>query len=262
MVKDKKEPVALEAYESLANEYAARIEAAPYNAYIERPAMLSLLPNVKGKHVLDAGCGSGFYSEILLNRGAIVTAIDVSPKMIHHARQRLGKRATIRLANLEEPLDFLADNSVDIVFSSLVLDYVRNWDSLFAEFSRILCDGGHFIFSTEHPFSKFTYKKHPERNVLAKNYFETEYMELFFPSFCSAPLSGGGVLMPSYRRPLSVFFECLEKAGFCFEKLIEPRPTEEFKRDLPDSYEETSQQPTFLCIRAHKGPIASIAIEY
>ena len=107
MENKKRGPVALDAWESLANEYAERIEAAPYNAYIERPAMLSLLPDVKGKHVLDAGCGSGFYSEILLNRGAIVTAIDVSPKMIQHAQQRLGKRARIRLADLENPLDSL-----------------------------------------------------------------------------------------------------------------------------------------------------------
>lgn len=242
--REKEKPIALDAYEKMAEKYAARIETAPYNAYIERPATLSLLPDVKGKHVLDAGCGPGLYAEILLELGATVTAIDASPKMIRFAKQRLRDRAKIYLANLEEPLDFLANTSVDIVLSSLVLDHVKDWKPLFTEFSRVLYDGGYFIFSTEHPLSKFTYKEHPEREILAENYFEKEYLEIFW--------SGAGVLVPSYRRPLSTFFECLEKTGFCFEKLIEPRPTEAFKREHPQDFEKTSRNPTFLCIRARK----------
>lgn len=242
--REKERPVALDTYDNFAERFAAIIETAPYNAYIERPAILSLLPDVKSKHVLDAGCGPGFYAEILLDRGATVTAIDLSPKMIELVKQRVGNRATIRRVNLEKPLDFLDDSTVDVVFSSLVLDYVKDWEPLFVEFSRILRDGGYFIFSTGHPIEKFTYKEHPEREILAENYFEQEYLEIYW--------SGAGITVPSYRRPLSVFFECLEKAGFLFEKLVEPRPTEGFKENLPKSYDKVSRNPTFLCIRARK----------
>ncbi|MDO8055939.1 MAG: class I SAM-dependent methyltransferase [Candidatus Hermodarchaeota archaeon] len=182
MTKRKKDrPIALDAYEEMATTFNARIETAPYNAYLERPAMLSLLPDVNGKHVLDAGCGPGLYAEMLLAKGAMVTAIDVSPKMIQFAKQRVGNRATIRHANLEEPLDFLADRSVDLVFSSLVLDYVDDWESLFGEFARILVDGGFFLFSTEHPFAKFANFAHtsqPAIETLPENYFEKEYLEI------------------------------------------------------------------------------------
>ncbi|MHA2427591.1 MAG: class I SAM-dependent methyltransferase [Candidatus Hermodarchaeia archaeon] len=239
-------PVALEAYEKMAEEYNKRVPTKDYNAYLERPATLSLLPDIQGKHVLDAGCGPGIYAEILLDRGAKVTAIDVSTKMIQFAKQRLGNRATIRQANLEKPLDFLSDNSVDLVFSSLVLDYVKDWDSLFAEFARILRDDGYFIFSTEHPFSKFTYKDHPKCEVLPENYYEKEYVEFTWTGF------GQPILVPSYRRPLAMFFECLHSVGFYLEKLVEPRPTEDFKRQNPESYEKASRNPTFLCIRARK----------
>lgn len=170
--REKEQPIALAAYEAMAEEYAARIETKSYNAYLERPAMLSLLPDVKDKHVLDAGCGTGLYAELLLDRGAKVTAVDVSPKMIHFAKQRLGNRATIRVANLEEPLDFLSDKSVDIVFSSLVLDYVKNWNPLFSEFSRILRDDGYFIFSTEHPANQWSNPDHPRRTKKPRNYFD------------------------------------------------------------------------------------------
>jgi SAM-dependent methyltransferase len=244
--REQDKPVALKAYELMAKEYNRIIPTKDYNAFLERPATLSLLPDIKGKHVLDAGCGPGLYAEILLDRGAKVTAIDVSPKMIHFAKERLGNRATIRQANLEKPLDFLLDNTVDLVFSSLVLDYVKDWDSLFTEFSRILCDDGYFIFSIEHPFSKFAYKDHPRCEVIPENYFEIEYVEFVWTGF------GKPILVPSYRRPLGTIFECLHNAGFCLEQLIEPLPIKDFKRQNPEDYEKTSRNPSFLCIRARK----------
>ena len=54
-------PIALEAYEVLAERYAAIVDSKGENAYVERPATLSLLPDVKGKRILDAGCGPGSY---------------------------------------------------------------------------------------------------------------------------------------------------------------------------------------------------------
>ncbi|MFW9831960.1 MAG: class I SAM-dependent methyltransferase [Candidatus Thorarchaeota archaeon] len=245
-VRKKEKPIALDAYETMAEEYTARIETKSYNAYLERPATLSLLPDVKGKHVLDAGCGPGLYAEILLNRGAIVTAIDISPKMIHFAKKRLGDRATIRCANLEEPLDYIADKSVDIVLSSLVLDYIRNWSLLFSEFSRILRNAGYFIFSTEHPHAKWANKEHPRLKKRPKNYYKLEIVDLLWTGF------GTPVLVSSYRRPLQTFFECLHATGFHLDKLIEPQPTEDFKRQNPEDWEKVSRNPTFICIRAQK----------
>ena len=52
-------PRAYDAYQELARAYADKIDTKPHNAYYERPAMLSLLPEVKDKKVLDAGCGFG-----------------------------------------------------------------------------------------------------------------------------------------------------------------------------------------------------------
>ena len=47
-------PIALEAYEILAEAYASVVDTKPHNAYYERPATLSLLPEVRRKRVLDA----------------------------------------------------------------------------------------------------------------------------------------------------------------------------------------------------------------
>ena len=76
-------------YDSIAADYASGVDRAPYNALYERPAMMGLLPDVSGLRVLDAGCGSGWYAEQLLDRGAKVDAFDASESMVEYARRRL-----------------------------------------------------------------------------------------------------------------------------------------------------------------------------
>jgi len=61
------------------------------------------LPEVKGKRVLDAGCGPGIYAEWLADRGAKVVALDVSPKMVELAKKRVGTKATVLQADIRTP---------------------------------------------------------------------------------------------------------------------------------------------------------------
>lgn len=237
MRKDK--PIAFDAYEKLADAYAAMIDTKPHNAYLERPATLSLLPDVTGKRVLDAGCGPGVYSEWLVEHGAEVVAVDASPRMVEHARDGLGDTVDVRVHDIREPLDFLEDDSIDIVVSSLVMDYFKDWVHVFREFHRVLVESGVFVFSTEHPFSKSLWHK-------SENYFATEKVEMLWTGF------GVPVLMPSYRRPLEAIVEPLFKTGFLVERILEPRPTVEFREKEPEGYERLSKQPVFMCVRAKK----------
>lgn len=233
-------PIAFDAYEILAEAYASVVDTKPHNAYCERPATLSLLPEVKNKRVLDAGCGPGVYSEWLLEHGAEVVAVDASLKMVELARQRLGGAAEVRQADLSKPLDFLPDASFDVVLSPLVLEYIEDWSGVFAECYRILRPEGHFIFSVTHPFSDYLYFK-------SVNYYETELVGSEWRGF--APVK---VHMPSFRRSLGEMLNPLLEAGFHPERIIEPKPTEEFKAADPKHYEELSRLPCFLCVRAGK----------
>ena len=233
-------PIALDAYEAIAEAYAARVDTKPHNAYCERPATLSLLPEVKGKKVLDAGCGPGVYSQWLIERGAEVVALDASPKMVRLAKQRLGSTADVRQADLIKPLPFLEDSSFDIVLSPLVLEYIEDWSGPFAEFYRVLRPAGHFIFSVTHPLFDYLYFK-------SNNYYETELVGSMWRGF--NPLR---VYMPSFRRSLAATLNPLIQAGFQLETVIEPKPTIEFKEADPEEYEELSRRPCFLCIRARK----------
>ena len=73
------------------NYQAFREEQGTYNELVEVPAMLSLIGDVNGKKVLDAGCGYGYYSVLLAKRGATVTGIDISERMIKLAKKNAHK---------------------------------------------------------------------------------------------------------------------------------------------------------------------------
>lgn len=239
---EEKRFIAYEAYEKLADAYAAMIDTKPHNAYLERPATLSLLPDVEGKRVLDAGCGPGAYSEWLVRKGADVVAFDASPRMLEHARERLGDSVDLRLHDITDPLAFLEDGSFDLVLAALVLDYVEDWAPVFREFRRVLREDGALVFSAGHPAIDYFLKKGVE------DYFRVERVEMWWTGF------GIRVLMPSYRRPLGSMTEALHEAGFLIERLVEARPTKKYKEADPEGYEKVSRRPSFICIRAIPDP--------
>jgi SAM-dependent methyltransferase len=234
-------PIALEVYSQVADAYAARIDTKAHNAFYDRPAVLSLLPAVAGRRVLDAGCGPGVYAEWLAEQGAEVLGIDVCPRMLELARGRLGGKASFALADLGRPLDFLPPASFDLVVSALTLDYVRDWDGIFREFFRVLREPGHLVFSVGHPADEF-YDHHPQGN-----YFEVEVVDYEWRSF------GPPVRMPYYRRPLQAMVGPLLAAGFVLEQLLEPRPVPQFQDTDQADYQKLMRQPGFICFRARKG---------
>lgn len=236
----KKQPIAQEAYDELAEAYAAMVDTKPHNAYYERPATLSLLPEVTGKRVLDAGCGPGVYTEWLVAHGAEVLALDANEKMVALAKQRLVGKAQVRQANLEAPLDFLQDESYDIVLSPLVMDYVKDWEPVLREFYRVLKAAGCLVFSIEHPYMKYA------THHLMSNYYKVERVEYIWRGF------GKPVTVPSYRRPMSAVVNPLLKVGFSLDQILEPIPTEEFLEKDPEDYEELMRSPGFMCLRALK----------
>lgn len=230
-------PIALDAYETLAEAFAAKVDTKPHNAFYERPATLSLLPDVSGRRVLDAGCGPGAYSAWLLEHGATVTGFDVSPRMVELAHQRTGGRADLWVGDLAAPLSRVADASIDVVLCPLTLEYVRDWHAPLREFRRVLVPGGIVVVSVTHPFFDATYFR-------STDYFATELVHAEWRGF------GPHVRMPSFRRSLHDTLGPFCDIGFHITGVVEPRPTEAFRRADPRHYEELRQKPCFLCIRA------------
>lgn len=233
-------PLALEAYERLAERFARIADDKLENAYLDRPATFSLLPDVAGKLVVDAGCGAGAYSEELLRRGAEVIAFDVSPKMVEQARKRLGDTVKVLVADFSGPLDFLKDESVDVVICGLAISYVEDPGLAYAEFYRALKAGGHLVVSTGHPWTEMRFSK-------TGNYFESEVLSLEWRSF-GEPY----VEVPWFRKPLTDILEQLFEKGFLLDRFLEPKPVPEGRSKDPETFDERCRLPGFLCFRALK----------
>jgi len=227
-------------YERFARAYVKKAEINAYNSLYERPALISLLPELKEKRILDAGCGGGSLSEEILKRGGEVTALDRSDEMIKIAFERLKDRCTLIQADLCSPLDFFTDASFDVVVSSLVLHYIKDWSNLLKEINRILIPGGEFIFSTHHPFQDLS-------DLLEVEYFETQLVEDYWEGFLNDP-----VLVRYYRRSLGEMFKEYKKAGFTVTDLVEPLPLVECKEKFPKDYEVLSKKPVFILFKLKK----------
>jgi SAM-dependent methyltransferase len=230
-------PIAGDAYDELADAYAEDVRSNAYNAHLEFPATSSMIPDVDDSRVLDAGCGTGVYTAYLLDHGAEVVGLDASEEMLSHAREAVGDHAEFRQADLGEALDF-DDDSFDGVVSALALGYLEDWESLFAEFARILRPGGFVVFSTGHPLDQFPLDEGGEP-ADAENYFEIERLTREWD-----------VPVPYYRRPFSAVVNPVLENGFRLESVVEPQPTAEFRARLPERYEKESRYPVFLCVRA------------
>ena len=238
-------PLGQRNYEQFASRYAKHAATKPHNAGYERPATLSLLPGMQGARVLDAGCGPGLYAEELLGRGAELVAVDVTPEMVECARARVGDRASFHVADLSQPLSFAGDAEFDGIVSPLVLDYIDDWDAVFAEFARVLKPGGWLVYSHSHPMSDYLLLR--DKVQSDPRYFERERFAMHW--------SGFGVpkpLVETNRRPLAQMLNPLVRAGFLLEELLEPLPEASVEQSNPALFESLSREPCFLCVRARK----------
>jgi malonyl-CoA O-methyltransferase len=130
-------------------EAAAALQARVSAELIERLAAFQFAPRV----VLDLGAGTGRVSDELKRRyrRALVIALDIAPGMLHQARRRqhLWRRFE-RLCGDALALP-LADASVDLVFSNLMLQWCEPLAAALAEVRRVLRPAGFFAFSTFGP---------------------------------------------------------------------------------------------------------------
>jgi 2-polyprenyl-6-hydroxyphenyl methylase/3-demethylubiquinone-9 3-methyltransferase len=103
----------------------------------------------QGTRVLDVGCGGGFTTEYLTERGAVVSGVDPSVKLVGAARKHAedtGKKIDYQVGTGEE-LPY-PDNTFDIVTCVDVLEHVASPATSVREIHRVLKPGGRFLYDT------------------------------------------------------------------------------------------------------------------
>lgn len=135
----------------LAPREAYRLWAENYPPYahnllmqVEERALCELMPDVRGRHVLDLACGTGRYARILRERGARVTALDFSYEML--------ARSENNFARAQADLDALPlrDACADLVVCGLAVGHVKDLERALAEMKRVLVPHGALVYSDFH----------------------------------------------------------------------------------------------------------------
>ncbi len=130
--------------------------AAIYDGYtnstvaIDDMTFPAIYGHVKGKRVLEIGCGTGRHTLRLAQAGNDVTGIDLSPGMLDIARQKLSG-VPVRLIEADimaAPLDL---GLFDVAVMALVLEHIADLQLFFRRAADALADGGELLLSEIHP---------------------------------------------------------------------------------------------------------------
>ena len=124
-----------------------------YREHFNNPAFLKFIGSLRGKTVLDAGCGEGYNTRILARAGATMTGVDISRRMIALARAE-EKRRPLGIRYFRDSFTDLSrfdDASFDDAVSFMAMMDSPDFASGAREVFRVLRPGGSFIFSILHP---------------------------------------------------------------------------------------------------------------
>jgi len=197
--------------------WAAAYPPHAHNALMraEETALVSLLPSLHGRTVLDLACGSGRYAQIAYARGAArIIGIDNSPDMLLQAH--IPYRTLASLHSIP-----LAAQSVDIVISGLALGHIPDPGVALTEIARVLVAGGTALISDVHPC-------------------------LFLGGAQRTFTAGGQTLAVEHHVHLySDYHAAAAAAGMHIDRILEPRL-------LPEDAAETMRAPVAIIYRMTK----------
>ena len=110
-----------------------------YRDYVNTPAFLRLLPDIRGLHGLDVGCGEGYNTRLVAEQGARITAFDISPRFVRAAQEMsVAKNYSIEYC-LASAIQIPFHNSVfDFVMATMSLMDIPEQDRVLAEVYRVL----------------------------------------------------------------------------------------------------------------------------
>jgi 2-polyprenyl-3-methyl-5-hydroxy-6-metoxy-1,4-benzoquinol methylase len=112
---------------------------------VENRYILRQLGDLRGKRLLDIGCGLGESSVLFAKRGALVTAADISPQMVEFALE-LARRHGVQLQSAVGPAEHLgfAESSFDIIYTANTIHHLVNKPAFFEKVRLYLKPGGIF----------------------------------------------------------------------------------------------------------------------
>ncbi|WP_202303883.1 class I SAM-dependent methyltransferase [Dryocola clanedunensis] len=213
----------------------------------EWATMQKLLPELKGKNVVDLGCGYGWFCRYARDQGAAeVLGLDVSVKMLEKAQEMTsGNGIVYRREDLEQLQ--LPAASVDLFYSSLALHYLENIPTLFSTIFDALVPGGRLVFSAEHPI--YTAALH--QGWLADQTGQKSWPVNHYQQEGERISNWFADGVKKQHRKLATWINALIASGFVIEKLDEWGPDAEQIAANP-ALDEEKERPMIFLLSARK----------
>jgi SAM-dependent methyltransferase len=197
----------------------------PENLREDDARLLGDPDDLRGRRVLEVGCGSAPCSRWLAGRGADPVGLDLSGAMLRHAaaaNRRTGIEVPLVQAGAEH-LPF-ADASFDLACSAFgAVPFVAEPGRVMREVARVLRPGGRFVFAVNHPVRwVFPDDPGPAGLTAAQSYFDrTPYLEVD---------AAGAATYVEHHRTLGDRVRDVVGAGLVLEDLVEPEWPEGHER--------------------------------
>jgi len=186
---------------------------------------LHLLGNLRGKRVLEIGCGGAQCGIAMAKQGAHVTGIDISEAQLKFARYLADKnKVDMKFYQGDiKKFPYIKSNSQDLVFTAWALLYVDDLESCFKESYRVLKPKGNFVLAMPHPFFNTI---DPKTLKLRQSYLGAGKWEN-----TETWQDGSKHKFVMYNRTVSEISNTLSDSGFTIEKMIEPDSRIHYARD-------------------------------
>ena len=235
------------AWDQFAADYQrnARIatDSAHYGPDIPTEAELRLLGDLKGKRVLELGCGAAQCSIAFARAGATAIGVDLSSGMLAQGR-RLCEDAEVRVELRQgdmADLAFLRADSIDLVFSSYAFQYVEDLNRVFRQVHRVLKVGAPLVFSLPHPAYFVLDEDSGTPPRVERSYFDRS----------PERYDWGGVDFTAFPHTFADLYMGLARASYKVDLMLEPEPIP----GAPRSWfwrEAMEWVPRTLIVRARK----------
>lgn len=195
-----------ESYDENAEEYTEAEETPDVILFDQQ--VISLLPSLNGKMILDAGCGPGIFCELLAREGAEVVGIDISSKLLNIARKRCERYKNCTFYKMDVEGVAFDKNSFDIVLNAFEVMYHKDLKKALKGFHRILKAEGTLLLLIPHPVRNMGMHR-------PLDYFKTG---LFKEKW------GIGMVSKKFYLTFQSYINSLIDCGFTVKKIWEPPP--------------------------------------
>ena len=220
--------------------------------FICRPQVFQLVGNVKGKTLVDIGCGEGYTCRWFAQVGAKVTGLEFSQGMVEAAQQQ-EKREELGIVYVQgdaRKLQFESE-SFEVAVSVLVMGHFNKSGVKKAtqEAARVLKSGGLYVLAIPHPMlcvNKMQSGWVGFSNSQPDYWKEEDRISLFRAG------SKDGFEITIHNHTFSTIVTALINGGFEVEAVCEPKPTKKDLAQYPQMWGMETNLPAYMIIRARK----------